>query len=224
MHTSTPEAPIRINLRPLASPLPLGLFSFGVGMVLLAAQSAEWIRVSETKQVGLLLAAFVFPLEGVAAIIAFLARDVLAATVLGLFATSWLSIGLQLMTGTPGVTSHALGFYLLAFGAVVVSLAAAAVTGKPLIALVLTFSAARAIIDGIFEFSNTSGLEHVAGYVAAALAALAWYAGTAFLLEDLRREPVLPVFRVGTSADAVDGELRDQLGRAEAAAGVRKQL
>src|SRR3954454_12911247 len=77
--------PIRINVRPLASPLPLGLFSFGVGMLLLAAQTAGWVPVGQASQVGLLLAAFVFPLEAVATIIAFLARDVLAATVLGLF-------------------------------------------------------------------------------------------------------------------------------------------
>lgn len=149
----------RINLRPLASPLPLGLYSFGIGMLLLGAQSAGWIPVKEDLQVGLVLASFVFPLEGVAAIFAFLARDTLAATVLGLFATSWLTVGLALIVGPPGTSSIALGFYLFAFAAAVIALSAVAVRGKPLIALVLMLSATRAILDGIYEVSGSLGIE-----------------------------------------------------------------
>jgi succinate-acetate transporter protein len=33
-------AETRIVVRPLATPLPLGLYAFGIGMVMLAAQSA----------------------------------------------------------------------------------------------------------------------------------------------------------------------------------------
>jgi succinate-acetate transporter protein len=93
--------PGRIVLRPFGSPLPLGLFSFGVGMLLLAAETAGWVPRGQTMQVGILIASFVFPLEGAAAIIAFLARDTLAATVLGLFATSWLCSGLILISRRP---------------------------------------------------------------------------------------------------------------------------
>lgn len=49
----------------------------------------------------MVLAAFVFPLDAVAALMAFWARDTLAATVLGLFSTSWLTIGVSLITGAP---------------------------------------------------------------------------------------------------------------------------
>lgn len=66
---------IRINVRPLGNPLPLGMFSFGIGMLLLAAQSAAWVPNGGDMQVGLILAAFVFPLEAVATVIAYLARD-----------------------------------------------------------------------------------------------------------------------------------------------------
>jgi hypothetical protein len=68
-----------------------------------------------------------------AAIFAFLARDTLARTALGLFTTSWLTLGLALVIGPPGVASLTLGFYLLAFAAVVIALAAIALMGKPLI-------------------------------------------------------------------------------------------
>lgn len=214
----------RINLRPLANPLPLGMYSFGIGMLLLAAQSAGWLPVREASQVGVILASFVFPLEGVAAIIAFLARDTLAATVLGLFTTSWLTIGLLLIIGPPGVTSIALGFYLLGFAAVVIALAPIAASGKPLIALVLTLSAARAVLDGLYQLSNTAGLEHAAGYAAAAIAGLAWYAGSAFLIEDLRQAALLPVFRRGPGRRAMEAELADQTHRAGGEVGVRQQI
>jgi succinate-acetate transporter protein len=220
-----PGAPaLRINVRPLADPLPLGLFAFGIGMLMLAGQTAGWIPTGEAKQVGLLLASFVFLLEGFSTVFAALARDTLATTVLGLFTTSWLALGLQLVTGKPGAISHAVGFFLLAFAAPIISLAVLAASGKPLIALVLTLSATRAILDGIYQLSGSTGIEHAAGYVAAAIAGVAWYAGTAMALEDIRQRAVLPVMRRGAGAAAMDGDLQPQLDHALGEAGVRSQL
>lgn len=215
---------VRINLRPLANPLPLGLFAFGIGMLMLAAQTAGWVPPGEDKQVGLLLASFVFPLEGLATIFAALARDTVAATVLGLFTTSWLALGLQLLTGKPGATSHAVGFFLLAFAAPIISLAVLAAAGKPLITLTLVLSAARAILDGVYQFSGSTGIEHAAGYVAAAIAGVAWYAGTAMALEDVGQRAVLPVLRRGAGTTAMQGGLEIQLEHAIGEAGVREQL
>lgn len=48
----------------------------------LAAQSAHWAPAGEDRQLGLRLACFVFPLEGLATIMAFSPRDTLAPTVL----------------------------------------------------------------------------------------------------------------------------------------------
>jgi uncharacterized protein len=222
----TPEdrTETRIVLRPLGNPMPLGMFAFGIGMLLLAADSAGWAPVSESAQIGILLAAFVFPLEGLATVMAFIARDTLAATVLGLFTTSWLALGLVLITGTPGAISTTEGIYLLGFAGAVASLALIASAGKPLVALTLVLSAARAILYGLYEVTRTPGLEHAAGYVAAAIAAVAWYAGTAFAFEEVRGRPLLPVLRRGTSAAAVSGDLRGQLVHAGQEAGVRQQL
>src|SRR2546423_13399675 len=83
----------RIFLRPIGSGLPLGFFSFGIGMLLLGCSAIGWIPVSEQKDVGMFLVGFVFPLELVATVFAFLARDTLGATTLGLFTTSWLALG-----------------------------------------------------------------------------------------------------------------------------------
>lgn len=218
------HAALRINVRPLGNPLPLGMFSFGIGMLLLAAQSAGWVPVAEATQIGIILAAFVFPLEGLATIIAYLARDTLAATVLGLFTTSWLALGLVLVTGTPGAISVTEGFYLLGFAGAVASLALVAMSGKPIIALTLVLSATRAVLYGLYEVTRTTALQHAAGYVAAGIAALAWYAGTAFAVEDLRQRPLLPTLRRGPALTALDGELADQLSRTRQEAGVRHQL
>ena len=46
--------------------------------------------------------------ELVATVIAFLARDTMGATALGLFSTSWLTFGVALLTAKPGATSHTL--------------------------------------------------------------------------------------------------------------------
>jgi hypothetical protein len=79
------EHQARIFLRPVGSGLPLGFFSFGIGMLLLGCLAVGWIPVEEQKDVGMILIAFVFPLELLATVFAFLARDTLGATTLGLF-------------------------------------------------------------------------------------------------------------------------------------------
>lgn len=218
------EPGVRINLRPLGGALPLGLFSFGIGMMVIAGQTAGWIPTKESLQVGLVIAAFVFPLEGLATIFAFLARDTLAATVLGLFSTSWLTQGLVLILGPAGATSITLGFWLLAFSAAILATTLVAMNGKPLLGLIMGLSTARGVLDGLYQLSGTRSLDVAAGIVATVIAGLAWYAGTAFLLEDLRHHPVLPVFRRGVSRTAIEGDLADQVGPARSEAGVREQL
>lgn len=112
-----PDLPreLRIVVRPYATALPLGFFSFGVGMLVLAGLGNGWLPASEQHTAGLVLAAFVFPLETIATVFAFLARDTFGATGLGMFSSSWLTLGLADLTGTPGATSRAVGLYLLGF-------------------------------------------------------------------------------------------------------------
>jgi succinate-acetate transporter protein len=219
-----PETPIVIALRPLASALPLGFFAFGIGMLLLAALGIGWIEETEARHVGLLLASYVFPLELAAAILGFVSRDVFAGTGLGLFSTSWLALGLALLTGAPGTRNGAIGIYLLGFGAALLPLAVAAFLGKPLIGAILLTAAGRSVLAGIYELGGSTDLNHAAGILAAAVAGVAWYAGAAFLLEDMHQRPVLPTFRRGASRESLEGSLREQLERARGDAGIRQQL
>jgi uncharacterized protein len=208
----------------LGSALPLGFFSFGVGMFILAGIGVHSIPASDVKTAGLLLAAFVFPLELVATVIAFLARDTAGATTLGLFTGSWLAVGLALHSAEPGAHSRALGYFLMYFGAVVVLLAVGAMLGKPLIGVILLLSAARAILGGVYELTADKSWETIGGALAFVISGLALYGGIAFLLEDIRGSAVLPVFRRGEARDAIEGGMAEQLARLENETGIRSQL
>ena len=78
-------------------------------MLLVGCSATGWIPVAQQPEVGLLLIAVVVPLELVATVFAFPARDTLGATTLGLFTTSWLALGWSDRVSAPGATSKALG-------------------------------------------------------------------------------------------------------------------
>jgi succinate-acetate transporter protein len=213
----------RIILRPVGSGLPLGFFSFAVGMLLLACQAIGWIPVSEQKDVGMLLIAFVFPLELVATVFAFLARDTLGATTLGLFTTSWMALGWSNLASPPGSTSITLGIYLFGFATAVLLLALLSTVGKPFFSVLLSIAPARMVLSGAYEVGGGKTLFHVAGACGLALAALAMYGGTALALEDAHQRELLPLFRRGQAAESFEG-FEVQLERLEAEPGVRSQL
>lgn len=211
-------------LRPVGSGLPLGFFSFSIGMLLLGCAAMGWIPASEQKDVGQLLIAFVFPLELVATIFAFLARDTLGATTLGLFTTSWLAFGWAFRSSPPGSTSITLGIYLFGFAAVVILLAALSTMGKPFFSVLLALAATRMILAGLYEVGGAGKTAYrVSGGFGIALTALALYGGLALALEDARQRELLPLFRRGAAAQSFDG-FETQLERLEAEPGVRHQL
>jgi succinate-acetate transporter protein len=215
---------LRIVVRAYATALPLGFFSFGVGMLVLAGLGNGWLSAGDQHTAGILLAAFVFPLETIATVFAFLARDTFGATGLGMFSSSWLTLGLADLTGPPGATSRAVGLYLLGFSFMIGCLALAAFLGKPLIGKLLLLATVRGALGGAYEFGASHSLEDAAAWIAVALFAGAAYGGLAFLLEDLRKESVLPVFRLGSSRESLEGDLTAQLERIAEEAGVRQTL
>lgn len=213
----------RIMLRPIGSGLPLGFFAFGIGMLLLGSSALGWIPQSEQHEVGRLLVAFVFPLELLATVVAFLARDTLGATTLGLFTTSWLALGWADLAAPPGATSVTLGIFLFGFATAVLLIAAMSTLGKPFFSLLLTIAAVRMVLAGIWEAGGATGWERASGGVGIALAAVAMYGATALGLEDARHRELLPLFRRGGADEAFQG-FEAQLERLEAEPGVRQQL
>src|SRR5690242_17452 len=83
------ERATRIMLRPLANPLPLGFLALGAGTLVVAGLQLEWIAPTEGRSVALILLAFVFPLQLLASVLGFLARDVVAGTGMGLLSGTW---------------------------------------------------------------------------------------------------------------------------------------
>ena len=78
----------RIVLRPIAGPLAIGFFGLAGATFTVAGLQLAWIPASEGKQVALSVLAFTVPLQFVASVFAFLARDGVVATGMGLSAAS----------------------------------------------------------------------------------------------------------------------------------------
>ena len=215
---------VRITVRPYGSVVPLGFFAFGIGMFLFAALDAPWVPPTQGKDIGLMLVAFVGPLELLAAVIAFLARDTMAGVALGLFAGSWLLTGFATMQAKPGTLSSAQGYFLIAFCIAVGLLSLVAWLGQPLIAMLLTVSIVRAVLSAVYQLGGGRGWNHVAGWLALAIFCVAMYGGLAFLLEDSKGHAVLPLGRRGSSREAIEEGLDVQLAGLADEPGVRKHL
>lgn len=215
---------VRVTVRPYGSVVPLGFLAFGIGMFLYAAYDAPWVKPSEGHAVGLMLVTFVGPLELIAAVIAFLARDTLAGVALGLFAGSWLLAGFTTLQSTPGQLSAAQGYFLIAFSFAILLLAAVAWLGQPLIAAVMTVSVVRGVLSAVYRLGGGAGWNHVGGWLALGIFCIAMYTGLAFLLEDAKGVAILPLGRRGSSREAIEGDLVTQLQGIEDEPGVRKHL
>lgn len=108
----------RIVLRPLASPLPLAFLAFGVGSAMQSALQLGLIPQGEGANLAFIFGAFVFPPLVLAAIFAFLTREALGATLIGLIAFSWLSTALIFYSTPPPQTSIVLGVFSLSLALV----------------------------------------------------------------------------------------------------------
>jgi uncharacterized protein len=203
----TPES--RIMLRPLGNPLPLGFLALAAGTLLVSGLQLEWLAPKDGAQVALVLIAFVFPLQLVASVLGFLARDVVAGTGMGILCGTWLSIGLVTLTGEPGATSDALGLFLL-LAAVAMLVPAAAATGKLVANAVLATTSLRFATNGLYQLLTAGDAwRAVAGVVGLILCVLAVYAALAMALEDALGRAVLPLGR-RTAIESEPG-IRDQL-------------
>jgi succinate-acetate transporter protein len=214
----------RIVLRPIGSPLPLGILALVPAGVLMGVLQLGGMPVTETKTIALLMLGFVVPLQLVASIFSFLARDTVAGTGLALFGGTWLATALALMSGQPGARSDALGVFLLCVGGTMVVLIAGASFGKFGPALVLVIGAVRFAVSGLYELIGGIGLEHAAAIIGLALAGAALYSALATEVEDVQGELKLPMGRRNLAREAFEGPFDRQLQRIEREAGVRQQL
>jgi uncharacterized protein len=218
------ESLARITLRPIGSPLPLGLLALAVATFTLAGLQLSWIPVTQQRDAGLVILTFAVPLQLLSCIYGFIARDSAAGTGMALQAGGWFSIGITALTAPPGTTSPALGLLLAGAATVLLVPAMTASLSKLLASLAMALTSVRFYLTGAYELSSGTSWKDAAGIAGLILAVVAFYAGLAFELEDSRRATLLPTFRRGKGHRALTGDLADEVDEVQHEAGVRTVL
>ncbi|MFE2245926.1 GPR1/FUN34/YaaH family transporter [Streptomyces lavendulae] len=211
----------RINLRPIASPMPLGFFTIAIASVMTGClQLGIFDQTARSAVAFTVLPAFALQL--LVSFLAFGARDVIAATLMAVFAGSWLPYSLIMLSGAADGL-QVLGVFnlaLLSFGA----LMTAVTRPKRALWLVLAVSLPRWAATGLAGITGAEWLTRTSGALGLVVALVAMYTAFALMLEDMRSEQVLPIGRSGPAHLAVEGDLSVQLRNLERQAGVRRTL
>jgi uncharacterized protein len=220
-----PEAITRIVLRPVASSLPLGFLAFGTGSILLTALELGWAPPTQSTTLMVMVLAFVAPLEALAGVFAFMARDSGAATALTMLGAAWTATALTVLRSPPGGTSVSLGIFLLTLAAMMLVLSTGALRSKPLFAVLLMIGSCRFVLTGLYQARvGGTALEQASGWIGVPLVAFSIYAALALLLEDGAQRTVLPLGRRGQARTSLEGDLGHQIEQAESEPGIRRQL
>ncbi|MGH8982161.1 MAG: hypothetical protein ACRDWE_14280 [Acidimicrobiales bacterium] len=217
-------AAARIFLRPLATPIPLGFLGLFVASISMAGLELGWVPESQGDMVAIGILVLTVPVQLIACVYGFLARDLVAGTGMGVLAGTWALIALATLLSPPGGRSAGMALFIVMGGVALAVPAFAAGQSKLLAASVNLLTAVRWWVTAVYEFGAPHVWRSAAAGVGIALAALALYAALAFELEDQRRRTVLPTFRRRSGVVAMTGDLAAQVGRAHNEAGVRRQL
>ena len=212
MAIDSPAAGTRVVLRPLATPLPLGFLALALATVTFSAVQLGWVPPSEARIAGLTALVATVPLQLLASVMGFLARDPVAATGMGVLTGTWAVVGLTTLTSAPGVTSKELGVLLLCAG-VAMFVPAVSAGSKLVPAAVMGLAGVRFLVTGGYQLSASAGWKAAAGWTGLALGLLALYAALALELEGSHRRTILPVGRRGPGAVGMgdDPGVRPQL-------------
>lgn len=212
----------QVFLRPIGSPLTIGMSGLAVASLLQGGFDLRWIATTQAKQVGLILLAVPFVLQLLASVFSYMARDGAGGAAVGVLGATWGAMGLVHIVSVPGSRSGALGLLLLAAAGVLALSTLAVMAGKPLVGLVFLAAAARFALAGIYELGGGSFWRDIAGIVSLVVLGLSAYCVLAFELEGQKRKPVLPTFRRGRGTLAMTDGVDAQLDGLAHEAGVRQ--
>ena len=210
-------------LRPIGTPLPLAFVGLAVASAVLSSYNLGWIPRPEQHQVGLVLLAFAFPLQGLATILLFLARDAPAGAGVGVLSVTWLCLGLLLYTSPPGERSATIAVLLFAAAAALVPAVCTLSLAKLVPAAIMASVVLRYVLTGLYEKLGGTGWERVAGWEGVVVAVAALYGALAADLEGMLHRSPLPVGRRGPGQAAVEVDLADQAAELDHEPGVRPQ-
>lgn len=206
-----PTAGTRVVLRPVASPLPLGFLALALATVPFAAVQLGWVAPTEGRVAAIGAVAATVPLQLLASVLGFLARDVVAATGMGVLAGTWGTVGLTTLTSPPGAVSAGLGVFLLTAGVCMWVPAAAAASAKLVPATVMGLAGLRFVVTGGYELTGSAAWKATAGWVGLLLGVVAVYAALALALEANAGQTVLPLGRRGPVDVDEEPGIRPQL-------------
>jgi uncharacterized protein len=221
---SAEDSIVRVFVRPLGSPLPIGFFGFAMGTLIFSLYELKVIPQDELHTVALLLLGSVFPMQLASGLLAYLGRDTPGATAITLLATSWLGLGVVLVGSPPGETSSAVGVYVLAVAAALLIFGILSFKGKVILGVAMLVAAPRYALLGLYELTGTIALSKASGVLGLVLVVIATYGGVALLLEDTAQRTIWPIARRGVSRLSLEGDIHDQLDRLAREPGVRAQL
>ena len=145
---------VQVVLRPVASPLALGFYGVAGSSLTLSGLELGWIPHGEQVEVGLIVLLFTALPQFVGALIAFFARDPLAATTMGVLAAAWGVDGMVLAVAAPSSTTSALGTVLLVAGLAALVNAAQAVSVKLVQAAVVAATGSRFVMTAIYQLDG----------------------------------------------------------------------
>jgi uncharacterized protein len=212
----------QIVLRPIGSPLTVGMSGLAIASFVESGLSLGWIRASQARYAGLILVAVPFVLQLTACVFSYLARDGATAAAIGVLSTTWLAVGLiQIVSGSTAA-SGALGLLLIMSGVTLALSSAAMGRAKPLPALVFLLAAARFGSDGVHQLGSGAFWQDLARIIGLIVAGIAAYCVLAFELEGIEHRPVLPTFRRGRGRAALLGPVEARLEGASSEPGVRQ--
>lgn len=219
-----PEDALRIVLRPLASPIPLGFLGLFVASLLVSALELRWVPVTQGHHLAIGVLAITVPAQLIGLLFGFPTRDAVAVTGMAMLSGTWAATGVTLLTSPPGTTSPGLGIVLAVGAGALLVPTATALVSKVGVALVLFAAAARFALTAGYELTSSGAWRYSSGVLGVVVAGLALYAALATELESTTRHPVLPLLRPARGRRAASGSLVDQLRGVENEAGVRELL
>jgi uncharacterized protein len=203
---------VRVVLRPVATPLPLGFLALVLATTVFSAVQLGWVAPDPGRVAAITAVAATVPLQFAVAVLGFLARDPVAVTGMGLLSGTWAVVGLVTLTSVPGTVSPGLGVLLLAAGVGMLVPAAGAVSSKIAPALVMALAGCRFAVTGVYQLDGGATWKAAAGWTGLVLAVVALYTALAFQLEGGGERTVLPVGRRGAGRLPEDPELLREPG------------
>lgn len=222
--TGREPSDVVVSLRPVGSPMALGLFGLAAATLTVSGLQLGWVQTSEGRHVAVVLVSFSTLAQLLASVVAFVGRDPTVATAMAVLSLTWLSVGVVMLTSLPGTRSPALGLFLLLSGLAVALSGVAAALTKVSMAVVLLTAGVRLGLTGWYHLEGAAWAKTSAGFIGVVLCALAVYVAWASELEEAAGRTLLPLGRRGKGQEAMLGTLADQSKDIAVEAGVRRRL